>query len=48
MQSLIKEYGESILAAISVITVIGLFALIYLYDGGAVQTLFTGFCGYLL
>jgi hypothetical protein len=48
MQELIKEYGESIAGAAAVITVIGLFAFIFLSRNGALHGLMTSFCGYLL
>ncbi|MGN0240838.1 MAG: hypothetical protein ACI4CS_04045 [Candidatus Weimeria sp.] len=48
MQELIKEYGESIAGATAVIAVIGLFAVIFLSRNGALHSLLTSFCGYLL
>lgn len=48
MQELIKEYGESVSGAVAVIAAIGLFAFIFLSRSGALHSLVTFYCGYLL
>ncbi|MCI6648934.1 MAG: hypothetical protein PUJ25_07240 [Lachnospiraceae bacterium] len=48
MQELIKEYGESIAGAVAVIAVIGLFTFIFLSRSGALHSIMTSYCGYLL
>lgn len=48
MQILMKEYGESVAAAFFTVAVLGIFAAMFLSDGGAFHSFFTSFCGYLL